>query len=64
MEKERDKIYQELCTNVNKSARLYIGNLDYNTKVSEVKDIFGKYGEIVAITIKNGFAFVVLLLFL
>jgi RNA recognition motif-containing protein len=38
--------------------RLYIGNLDYRTTVQDVRKIFGKYGEIVAIQIKTGFCFV------
>jgi RNA recognition motif-containing protein len=40
--------------------RIYIGNLDYETSVSEVKNVFEKYGEILAIQIRLGFAFIVL----
>jgi RNA recognition motif-containing protein len=39
--------------------RIYIGNLDYETKVSEVKNVFEKYGEIFSIQIRLGFAFIV-----
>ncbi len=40
--------------------RIYIGNLDYETKVHEVKQVFQKYGEIVSIQIRLGFAFIVI----
>jgi RNA recognition motif-containing protein len=39
------------------NCRLYIGNLAYETKVSNLRECFGKYGDIVSIQIKKGFAF-------
>ena len=45
------------------NARLYIGNLDYKATVGNIRESFGKFGEIVAIQIKSGFAFVVKLFF-
>ncbi len=39
--------------------RLYIGNLDYTITVRDIREIFEKYGEIVAIQIKSGYAFIV-----
>ena len=41
------------------NCRLYIGNLDYNSNVKSIRQVFDQFGEIVAIQIKNGFAFLV-----
>ena len=54
-----DNQFQEQFSNVDKNPRLYVGNLDYKTKVNDIRDVFGKYGEIIAIQIKSGFAFIV-----
>jgi len=43
----------------NLSTRLYVGNLDYNTTISQFRETFGRYGEIVSIDLKSGYAFVV-----
>jgi RNA recognition motif-containing protein len=56
-----DRAFQEQFSNVEKNCRLYVGNLDYKTKVNDIRDIFGKYGEIIAIQIKSGFAFIVII---
>ena len=39
-------------------SRLYVGNLAYDVRESEVEDMFKEYGPIKAITMKKGFAFV------
>lgn len=59
MDKSSEKKFPDQFSNVDKNSRLYIGNLDYKTTVLEVRDIFGKFGEILAIQIKSGFAFIV-----
>ena len=39
-------------------AKLYIGRLPEKTREADIKDIFGKFGTIVAIELKVGFGFV------
>jgi RNA recognition motif-containing protein len=41
------------------STRLYVGNLEYNTTLSQFRETFGKFGEIIKIDLKKGYAFVV-----
>lgn len=59
MDDNLDSSFQEQFNNVDKNPRLYVGNLDYKTRVNDIRDVFGKYGDIVAIQIKSGFAFIV-----
>lgn len=49
-----------MANRVAHDSRLYVGNLNYDTKVREIKDVFGKFGDLVAIQIKNGYGFIVI----
>ncbi|HLD29295.1 MAG TPA: RNA-binding protein [bacterium] len=42
------------------SARLYVGNLNYDTTEDSLKDLFAQYGEVVSVNIigRKGFGFV------
>lgn len=42
-----------------KNSRLYIGNLNYDTSLRQIREAFSKYGHISSIHKKNGYAFVV-----
>lgn len=39
--------------------RVYVGKLDSYTRERDLDDVFGKFGKIVAVDMKRGYAFVV-----
>ena len=39
--------------------RVYVGKLDRRTRDRDVEDTFEKYGKVLAVDMKNGYAFVV-----
>lgn len=43
----------------NNRCRLYVGNLDFKTSLNELRESFAIFGEIKALHMKSGFAFVV-----
>jgi RNA recognition motif-containing protein len=52
----KDFISSEIKNRTN--SRLYVGNLKYQTTNNDIREVFGKFGEIKAIQIKKGYAFI------
>lgn len=44
---------------LNINNRIYIGNINYEITGKQIRDVFENFGKIIAIQIRNGFAFVV-----
>ena len=58
-ESQRFSRFNKKESNDKDHRRIYIGNLDYETKSFEVRQVFQKYGDILSIQIRLGFAFIV-----